>query len=63
MLHASPKLGEAISKVTELNTFHQSSFTHMNFRGMVKLISSKYDQVTIWQTYSPNHYQLQHLRR
>ena len=37
------QIGKVISKVTELNIFHQNSFTHTSFRRMVKLISGKYD--------------------
>jgi hypothetical protein len=48
-------------KVTS-NTFHLSSFIQISFRRVVKLMLSKYDQVTICYIYLPKHYQLQHLR-
>ena len=35
------------SKEIEPNTFHQNFSIHMSFRIMVKLMSSKYDQVIV----------------
>jgi hypothetical protein len=57
------ELEEEISKVIELNTFHQNSFIHMSSRRAVILMSSRYTQVTIWLTYSLSCYRLQHSRR
>jgi hypothetical protein len=62
MLLVSHRSEEYILKVIELNTFHQSSFIHMSSRRVVKLMSSRYDQVIICQIYLPKRYQLQHLR-
>jgi hypothetical protein len=62
MLLVSHKSGEDILKVTEPNTFHQSSFIHMSFRRVMKLMSSRYNQVTICQICLPKYYQLQHSR-
>ena len=56
MLHALHKSKEVTSKEIEPNTFHQKFSIHMSFRRMVKLMSSKYDQVIIWQIYSQRHY-------
>jgi hypothetical protein len=47
MLLVSLKLEEDISKVIELNTFHQNSFIHMSSKKAVILMSSRYAQVTI----------------
>jgi hypothetical protein len=62
MLLVSHRSEEDILKVIEPNTFDQSSFIHMSFRRVMKLMSSRYDQVIIYQIYLPKHYQLQHLR-
>jgi hypothetical protein len=62
MLLVSHRSEEDILKVTEPNTFHQSSFIHMSSRRVVKLMSSIYDQVTICHIHLPKHYQLQHSR-
>jgi len=39
--------GEDISKVIEPSIFHQNSFIHMSSKRTVKLMLSRYDQVTI----------------
>jgi hypothetical protein len=43
MLLISHSSDKDILKVTQSNTFHQSSFIHMSLRIVVKLMSSKYD--------------------
>ena len=62
MLHALHKSKEVTSKEIEPSTFHQNFSIHMSFRRMVKLMSSKYDQVIIWKIYSQRHYRLQRSR-
>ena len=61
MLLVLLKLEMVLSKVTEPSIFHKNSLIHMSFRRTVKLISSKYNQVKIWQIYSPSPYQLKDL--
>jgi hypothetical protein len=43
MLLVSHRLNDDILKVIEPNIFHRSSFTHISFKRVVKLMLSRYD--------------------